>query len=68
MSGTNQIPIDADVNPLSENIHAIQKVYYRYNFVLLNLVHRLKYVLKYYKNYVSEAESSSIFRQDVPNI
>jgi hypothetical protein len=26
MSGTNQILIDADVNPLSENIHAIQKV------------------------------------------
>ena len=68
MSGTNQILIDADVNPLSENIKAIRKVYYRYSFILLNLVHRLKDVLKHYKHFVSEAESSSIFRQDVPKL
>jgi hypothetical protein len=68
MSGTNQILIDADVNPPSENIQAIQKVCYKYNFVLSNFVHRLKDVLKHYKHYVLEAESSSIFRQEVPNL
>jgi len=68
MSGTKQILINADVSPLSESIHDIQKVYYRYSFILLNLVHRLKDVLKHYKHYVSEAESSSIFRQKVPNL
>ena len=67
MAGTNQILIEADVNALSENIHAIQKVYYIYNFILLNLVDCLTGVLKHYKHYVSEAGSVSIFRQDVPN-
>jgi len=50
MSRTNQITTDADVNPVSENIHAIQKVYYRYNFILLNLVHRLTDVLNITSN------------------
>jgi hypothetical protein len=68
MSGTNQILIDADVNPLSENIHAILKVYYIYSFILLNLVHRLKDVLKHYKHFVLEAESSSVLRQDIPKL